>query len=230
MDSRQGREAVGCFLPSVKRKLFSVITRMDWAKPVKGLNNYLLLPQLYHNFRFNIATRTMYRWLKELGGGNETEMKTGGGDLWNSGGGELSQSDEDPLTLVRRRRKYSDSFKASVLAAYTSVGPVQAARQFGVAEVRSVVESLNSKLLQGLVMQWRSKAGVKKFTEGLTRGSKKRNGVTMKSGGEGEERQTDLTKFANADDQPEMKPGPLLGVKKPFYSAELRSRVLSHYR
>ena len=230
MDSRQGREAVGCFLPSVKRKLFSVTTRMDWAKPVKGLNNYLLLPQLYHNFRFNIATRTMYRWLKELGGGNETEMKTGGGDLWNSGGGELSQSDEDPLTLVRRRRKYSDSFKASVLAAYTSVGPVQAARQFGVAEVRSVVKSLNSKLLQGLVMQWRSKAGVTKFTEGLTKGSKKSNGVAMKSGGEGEERQTDLTNFTKADDQPEMKPGPLLGVKKPFYSAELRSRVLSHYR
>ena len=166
----------------------------------------------------------MYRWLGELAGGNvkdtETELKVGGG--------ELSQSDQDPLALGSRRKrsKFSNSFKASVLAAYTSVGPAQAARQFGVSEARSDVETFNFKLtlLQGILMQWRRKAGVTKFTEGgLKKGSRRF------SDAEGEEAQTDITKSANTDAK-EVKPGGRLGVKKPFYSAELRSRVLSHYR
>ena len=76
--------------------------------------------------RFNIATRTMYRWLEELGDGYAKDTET---EL-NAGGGKLSQN--DPTTLVRRRRKFSADFKASVLAAYTRVGPAQAARQFDV--------------------------------------------------------------------------------------------------
>ena len=77
----------------------------------------------------------MYRWLGELTDGNvketETEVK--------AGGVEPSQNDKNPLTLGSRRKrtKFSTSFKASVLAAYTSVGPAQAARKFGVSEARS---------------------------------------------------------------------------------------------
>ena len=85
---------------------------------------------------------------------------------------------------------------------------------------------------QGLLMQWRRKAGVTKFTEGLKKCSEKCNGMTVKtfeeSNGEGQEKQADLTKSTNSDGK-EMKPG-RCGLKKPFYSAEMRSRVLSHYR
>ena len=77
-------------------------------------------------------------------------------------------------------------------------------------------------------MQWRRKAGVTKFSEGSKKCS---NGVAVKSDGEGGERQADLdlAKSANKDEK-QMKPGVRLGVKKPFYPAELRTRVLSHYR
>ena len=202
---------------------------MDWVKPVKGFNHYLAFLQYCHNFRFNIATRTMYRWLRELGSGDAKDTKT----EMKAGMGRLSQSEDNPLALDRRRKRafYSTSFKASVLAAYTSVGPVRAAQQFGISEVKCV-ESLNSKLLQGLVMQWRRKAGVSKFTDGLAKGSKKcNNGVTVKSDEEGGERQIDCDMGKSAISvEKKMKPSTRLGVKKPFYPAELRNRVLSHYR
>ena len=66
----------------------------------------------------------------------ETEVKAGGGvdggAEGGAGGGELCWR--------RKRANFSKSFKASVLAAYTSDGPAQAARQFGVSQVESDVE------------------------------------------------------------------------------------------
>ena len=58
----------------------------------------------------------------------ETELKVGGVAV----GGEMCWR--------RKRANFSKSFKASVLAAYTSDGPAQAARQFGVSQVKSDVE------------------------------------------------------------------------------------------
>ena len=142
----------------------------------------------------------MYRWLEELGGGYAKEIETEA----KNGSGELPQNDEEAATLVRRRKKFSANFKASVLAAYTRVGPVQTARQFGVSE--------------GLVMQWRRKAGVTKFTD--------LNDVTVK----GENRQDgDLAKSIISEEK-QRKLSSRKGLKKPFYSAELRSEVLSYYR
>ena len=94
-------------------------------------------------------------------------------------------------------------------------------------------DSLERKLIsQGLVMQWRRKAGVTKFTDGLKKRSEKCDDQVKtfeESDGEGEEKKADLTKFTNSDGN-EMKPTCRRGVKKPFYSAEMRNRVLSHYR
>ena len=89
----------------------------------------------------------------------------------------------------------------------------QAARQFGVT--------------QGLLMQWRRKAGVPKFTDGLKIISDKCNAVPVKipeeSLGAKQESRDDWTKGKGT--KPSRR-----GLKKPFYSAELRKRVLDHYR
>ena len=80
-------------------------------------------------------------------------------------------------------------------------------------------------------MQWRRKAGGTKFTDGLKKCSEKWDDPVKtleKSDDKGEEKQADLTKPTNSDEK-EKKPG-RRGVKKPFYSAEMRGRVLSHYR
>ena len=150
----------------------------------------------------------MYRWLEELGGENAQE------DEVKVGGKEMSESDGESLALARRKKaKFSPSFKAAVLAAYASVGPAQAARQFGVT--------------QGLLMQWRRKAGVPKFTDGLKIISDKCNAVPVKipeeSLGAKQESRDDWTKGKGT--KPSRR-----GLKKPFYSAELRKRVLDHYR
>ena len=73
-------------------------------------------------------------------------------------------------------------------------------------------------------MQWRRKAGVTKFTEGVL----KKDPRSL-SDDEGERPQTDLTRSAKCDGN-ELKSGGRRGMKKPFYSAELRTAVLSHYR
>ena len=62
----------------------------------------------------------------------ETELKSGGGVDSGAGSGEMCWR--------RKRANFSKSFKASVLAAYTSDGPAQAARQFGVSQVKSDLE------------------------------------------------------------------------------------------
>ena len=85
----------------------------------------------------------MYRWLEELGGENveatETEVKAG--CRVDSGAG--TEADSGEMSCKRKRAIFSKSFKASVLAAYTKDGPAQAARQFGVSEVKSDVERFN---------------------------------------------------------------------------------------
>ena len=76
-------------------------------------------------------------------------------------------------------------------------------------------------------MQWRRKAGVPKFTDGLKIISDKCNAVPVKipeeSLGAKQESRDDWTKGKGT--KPSRR-----GLKKPFYSAELRKRVLDHYR
>ena len=121
----------------------------------------------------------------------------------------MSESDGESLALARRKKaKFSPSFKAAVLAAYASVGPAQAARQFGVTE--------------GLLMQWRRKAGVPKFTDGLKKSSQPAQFPEDPHGGkqEGQDAASDGTGAKSSR----------RGMKRPFYSADFRSRVLAHYR
>ena len=149
--------------------------------------------------RFKIATRTMYRWLKELGGENEI----------NAEGGEVPQGNTDSLSVSRRlKTRFSPAFKATVLAAYSRVGPIQAARQFGVS--------------QGVLMQWRRNAGVPKFTDGLKKSFQPAQFPEDPHGGkqEGQDAASDGTGAKSSR----------RGMKRPFYSADLRSRVLAHYR
>ena len=90
-------------------------------------------------------------------------------------------------------------------------------------------DSTKKIIYQGLVMQWRRKAGVTKFTDGLRKRPEKCDEpVKTQSDVKGEEKKADLAKSTNSDGK-EKKLG-RRGVKKPFYSAEMRSRVLSHYR
>ena len=141
----------------------------------------------------------MYRWLKELGGENEI----------NAEGGEVPQGNTDSLSVSRRlKTRFSPAFKATVLAAYSRVGPIQSARQFGVS--------------QGVVMQWRRKAGVPKFTDGLKKSSQPAQFPEDPHGGkqEGQDAASDGTGAKSSR----------RGMKRPSYSADLRSRVLAHYR
>ena len=141
----------------------------------------------------------MYRWLKELGGENEI----------NAEGGEVPQGNTDSLSVSRRlKTRFSPAFKATVLAAYSRVGPIQSARQFGVS--------------QGVVMQWRRKAGVPKFTDGMKKSNQAAQFPEDPHGGkqEGQDAASDGTGAKSSR----------RGMKRPSYSADLRSRVLAHYR
>ena len=139
----------------------------------------------------------MYRWLKELGGENEI----------NAEGGEVPQGNTDSLSVSRRlKARFSPAFKATVLAAYSRVGPIQAARQFGVS--------------QGVVMQWRRKAGVPKFTDGLSSQPAQFPEDPDSGKQEGHDAASDGTGAKSSR----------RGMKRPFYSADFRSRVLAHYR
>merc|ERR1719509_525821 len=87
---------------------------------------------------FGVAHRTVYRWLEELG--EQAAAET------------IDAKEEKEKGKVRRKRKFSESFKFSVLEAYSMAGPAAAATQFGVTA--------------GLVMQWRRAAGVPVYGRG----------------------------------------------------------------
>ena len=71
----------------------------------------------------------------------ETEVKA----ECRAGGGVESEAVGEEMSSRRKRAIFSKSFKTSVLAAYTKDGPAQAARQFGVSEVKFVVEGYQEK-------------------------------------------------------------------------------------
>ena len=91
----------------------------------------------------------MYRWLEELEGENVEAIETEAKAECRAGVGAESEAESgamgEEMSSRRKRANFSNSFKTSVLAAYTKDGPAQASRQFGVSEVKSDVESYREK-------------------------------------------------------------------------------------
>jgi transposase-like protein len=190
---------------------------------------------------FRLAHRTVYRWLRELGpDGGAPEMRDEHADrLLEEEADEVVRDDEERLEDVvkeesddalmekaeasevpdhGKKRRFSESFKASVLTAYASVGPKEAARQFGVSK--------------RLVHEWRWKAGHPRLARCWGRpGPGKVPGAEVPGDevpGQDEVPEAEVP----GDKVPATKPGKRTrcGIPRPSYSAETRRSALEHYR
>merc|ERR1719319_378989 len=123
----------------------------------------------------------------------------------------MDAKEEKEKGKVRRKRKFSESFKFSVLEAYSMAGPAAAATQFGVTA--------------GLVMQWRRAAGVPGYGRGGAAHQEVKNEAKDVKDEDKDVNDEDKdVKDEVKDEAPGRKRG-----SRPTYSREVQAAALEHY-